>query len=284
MTDGDYAFLFDFVHRRSGLALGPEKRYLVDSRLAPVWRARGLSDLAGLVDALRLQPDDGLATSVVDALATHETFFFRDRPVFDALRDTILPALRTSRPASEPIRIWSAAASTGQEAYSIAMMAADTAPARAGASVAIVATDMVESVIERARGGLYSQMEVQRGLPIRSLLRHFRQVGLDWAIEQDIRRLVEWRVYNLLDDLRPLGSFDVIFCRNILIYLDAAAKRDLLERLTARLAPGGSLCLGSAETATGLTRKLRPHPEARGFFVAAGQEGSEPAETIALSA
>jgi chemotaxis protein methyltransferase CheR len=274
MTDSDFAFLRGFLKSRSGLDLGPEKRYLAESRLAPLCRTTGLTSLGDIVQALREGAED-FGRAVVEVMATHETLFFRDRTPFDALRATILPRLAASRPSGRPLRIWSAAASTGQEAYSVAMVVREMAPALGGRPVEILATDLSAGAIARAQAGLYSQFEIQRGLPIRALLLHFTQGEGGWEILPELRRAVEFRTFNLLDDFTSLGSFDVILCRNLLIYFDLGAKERLLAKLSRALAVDGVLSLGAAETTLGLSRTLVPHPDARGFFV----HGTVPAGT-----
>jgi chemotaxis protein methyltransferase CheR len=265
VNDADFSFLRDFVRRRSGLALGPEKRYLVESRLQPLARAAGIPGLSSVVAMLRSGRDEAFARSVVDAMATHETMFFRDRVPFEILRDIVLPQLAALR-LTRPLRIWSAATSTGQEAYSLAMLVREMGGVLGHRPVDIVASDMAESAISRAKTGIYSQFEVQRGLPIRNLLQHFVQTAGGWQIRPELRRMVSFRVFNLLDDLAPLGQFDVILCRNILIYLDQPTKETLLAKLSAALAPDGVLCLGGPESALGLTNTLVSHPQAAGFL------------------
>jgi chemotaxis protein methyltransferase CheR len=269
MTEADFAFLRDLLRQRSGLSLGPEKRYLVESRLTPLARAAGLGSLAEVVAALRRGRDDAFIRSVVDAMATHETLFFRDRVPFELLHDSILPVFAAARPPGRPLRIWSAAASTGQEAYSLAMLVRDLRGTLGSRQVEIVATDISESAIARARAGLYSQFEVQRGLPIRRLLQHFIQTDSGWQISAELRAMVAFRVFNLLDDIAPLGLFDVVLCRNLLIYLDRPTKQKLLTKLAGALAPDGVLCLGGPESALGLCSALNPHPTAQGFFLRA---------------
>lgn len=271
MTEADFAFLARFLRERSGLDLAPGKRYLAESRLGPVCRNAGIATLGDLARRLRAGSDAVLEHAVVEAMATHETSFFRDKLPFDALRTEILPGLIEARAASRRLRIWSAAASTGQEAYSLAMLTHDLAPALEGFQVEILGTDLSRAAIARARAGLYSQLEVQRGLPILKLLHHFSQVeGQGWRISEDLRKAVDFRVFNLLDDTRRFGIFDLVLCRNVLIYLDAAAKAKLLSKLARALAPDGAICLGTPESVMGIGSGLVPHPAARGFFVLAG--------------
>lgn len=263
MTDADFAFLRAFLRERSGLDLGPEKRYLAESRLGPVLQDSGLPSLSALIADLRRTGDSRLAQRIVEAMMTHETSFFRDRTPFEALRADILPRLLARRAGERRLRLWSAAASTGQEAYSLAMLLHDLRPKLDGWRTDILATDISVAAIARGRAGVYSQFEVQRGLPIRRLLAHFAQAGEAWTIEPDLRSMVQFRVLNLLADLRPLGTFDVIFCRNVLIYLDGPTRLRLLRKLERALAPDGVLCLGTSEGVIGLTAGFEPHP-ARG--------------------
>lgn len=274
MTEGDYGYLRRFLHGRSGLDLGPDKLYLVESRLRNVWQGAGLETLEALVTELRRQRDPDLAAAAVEAMTTNETMFFRDRLVFDALRDTVLPRIAAARAGSRRVRVWSAAASTGQEAYSVAMIAAEILPRSAGWQVSILGTDISQAAIGRARTGCYSQFEVQRGLPIMKLLRHFEQGAAGWTISAELRRGVEYRVFNLLEPLASLGRFDLILCRNLLIYFDIPTRRALLAKLAAALADGGVLCLGSSESVTGLCDELMADPDARGFVVKAGTSGA----------
>lgn len=267
MTEEDFAFFRALLRRRSGLALGADQAYLLEARLAPLCRGAGLPSLSALVAHLRLRPDPALEASVVEAMTTNETLFFRDRTAFDALRDDILPALLAARAERRHLRIWCAAASTGQEPYSVAMLLADMQSALAGWRVEILATDISAEAIFRARAGVYSQFEVQRGLPIRRLLRDFTQSGAGWTIAPELRRAVEFRVFNLLDGFEPLGRFDLILCRNLVIYLDGASRATLLGKLSAALAPDGVLCLGASEVSVGLSPPFIPHPERRGFFL-----------------
>ena len=267
LTETDFAFLRRFLKRRSGLDLGAEKRYLAESRLGPVWRDAGLSSLAELIARLRTAEERDLADATVFAMATHETMFFRDRQPFEDLRTTILPRLLEARADRRRLRIWSAAASTGQEAYSVAMILREMGAALDGWTVEILGTDISPAAIERARAGSYSSFEVQRGLPVRCLLAHFSPDGLAWTISPELREAVQFRVLNLLDFFGHLGRFDLILCRNLAIYLDGPTKTSLFERLADALLPGGLLCLGGTETILGYTRALVPDPHHRGFFI-----------------
>jgi chemotaxis protein methyltransferase CheR len=203
---------------------------------------------------------------VVEAMTTNETFFFRDKIPFDHLRATILPELLQARASRRSLRIWCAASSTGQEPYSVAMCLKEMGAALAGWRVEILATDLSAAVLEKSKAGIFSQFEVQRGLPIQMLVRHFAQVGELWQLNADIRAMVQHRQLNLLQDFSHLGMFDVIFCRNVLIYFDQETKAGTFGRLARQLETDGFLVLGAAETVVGLTDVFRPFPERRGLY------------------
>jgi len=199
-------------------------------------------------------------------MTTNETFFFRDKIPFDHMRETILPALTKARANRRTLRIWSAACSTGQEPYSIAMLLREAGQALAGWRVEIVATDLAQSVLEKSKAGMFSQFEVQRGLPIQLLVKYFTQVGELWQLNADIRGMVQHRQLNLLQDFSQLGMFDVIFCRNVLIYFDQDTKAAIFERLAKQLEPDGMLMLGAAESVVGITDAFKPYPDRRGLY------------------
>jgi chemotaxis protein methyltransferase CheR len=267
MSPVDYEFLRKYLKERSGLVLSADKQYLVESRLLPVARSAGFANLADLVRALMLGNTDALMTAVVEAMMTHESFFFRDKLPFDHFRQTIMPALIAARSNVRTIRIWCAAASTGQEPYSLAMCLREMEQKIAGWRIELLATDIGNDVLEKARQGLYSQFEVQRGLPIQLLIRHFTQVGELWQIAPDIRSMVKYQQLNLLADFAKLGRFDLILCRNVLIYFDTETKISVLNRLARSTASGGYLMLGAAETVVGLTNSFKVVPDKRGLYV-----------------
>ena len=264
MTPLDYDYLRKLLRERSGLVLSADKQYLVESRLLPVARRAGAANLPDLVQKLKEPNAEPLLTEVVEAMTTNETFFFRDKIPFDNLRDTIIPVLKMARTARRQIRIWCTAASTGQEPYSIAMILDEMA--LTGWDCEIVATDLSNEVLERAKAGVYSQFEIQRGLPIKMLLKYFTQVGDSWQIAPRLRAMVQFRPINLLRDFSALGVFDVIFCRNVLIYFDEPTKTDVLDRLALSLESDGYLALGAAETVVGLTERFKPMAECRGIY------------------
>jgi len=263
----DYEFLRRRLKERSGLVLSADKQYLVESRLLPVVRRSGLGSLGELVAALRAAPECALATAVVEAMTTNESFFFRDKTPFEHFRQAIMPALMAARRASRSIRIWCAAASTGQEPYSLAMCLKEMARDVAGWHIEIIATDLSGEVLEKARAGLYTQFEVQRGLPIQLLIKHFSQSGELWQIAPDIRGMVKYRQLNLLHDFSQLGPFDLIFCRNVLIYFDQDTKTSVLNRMASLTAADGYLVLGAAETVVGLTDRFKMAPDKRGLYM-----------------
>ena len=265
MTPIDYEFLRKLVKDRSGLDLSSDKQYLVESRLIPLARRLGMPGIPELVAKLK-SGADALTSEVVEAMTTNETFFFRDKIPFDHLRDTIFPALVQAHASRRALRIWCAASSTGQEPYSIAMCVKEFA-ALAGWRVEILATDLSQEVLEKSKAGIYSQFEVQRGLPIQLLIKYFTKVGDMWQIAPEIRAMVKFKQLNLLADFSALGTFDLIFCRNVLIYFDQETKISLLNRLGRITASDGYLVLGAAETVVGLTDSFRTVPELRGLYV-----------------
>jgi chemotaxis protein methyltransferase CheR len=265
VTPPDYEYLRKILKERSGLDLSADKQYLVESRLVPLARRAGLAGIPELVAKMKSGADK-LISDVVEAMTTNETFFFRDKIPFDLLRETILPALMQARASSKSIRIWSAASSTGQEPYSIAMCLKEKAAQLAGWRFEIVATDLSQEVLEKSKAGIYSQFEVQRGLPIQLLVKYFAQTGELWQINADIRAMVQHRPLNLLQDFSHLGKFDVIFCRNVLIYFDQETKIDVFERMNRQIEPDGMLMLGAAESVVGITDAFRPYPDRRGLY------------------
>jgi chemotaxis protein methyltransferase CheR len=277
MTDVEFDFLRSYLKLRSGLALSGEKRYLVESRLGPVCRRFNLEGLGALANALKNNRDTAMERAVVEAMTTNETFFFRDRAPFDLFRDVLLPEAMARRAAQRRLRIWCAAASTGQEPYSLAMLLQEAGPRLAGWSIDLIATDLSTEVLAKAKAGLYSHFEVQRGLPVQLLIKHFEQAGEQWRIASSLRQMVDYRPLNLLQPFDALGTFDIIYCRNVLIYFDAPTKGDVLARLSASLAPDGAMLLGAAETVIGLTDKLVPNAQHRGLYNQAGAALRTPA-------
>ncbi|MGH7126421.1 MAG: CheR family methyltransferase [Stellaceae bacterium] len=266
MTTDDFDFLCRLLKERSGLVLTRDKAYLLESRLLPVARKANLKSVDELVAAVRIRPTGDLARDVVEAMTTNESFFFRDIKPFDQFKSFVLPQLMKARAARRQIRIWSAACSSGQEPYTLAMLLAEQQAALAGWSIDIVATDLSTEILDKAQAGFYSQFEVQRGLPIQYLVKYFKQQGERWQIDPAIRSRVRFRIFNLLDDPAGLGGFDVIFCRNVLIYFDQPTKSLVLDRMSRILAPDGYLFLGGAETVLGISDKFQASPDQRGVY------------------
>ena len=266
MTPLDYDYLRKLLKERSGLVLSADKQYLVESRLLPLARKIGVSHLSDLVAKLKAPGSERLIVDVVEAMTTNESFFYRDKIPFDHLREFMIPSLLKARATQRRIRIWCAAASTGQEPYSISMILKEMAAQVAGWRIEIIATDLSNEVLEKARAGLYSQFEVQRGLPIQMLMKYFTQAGETWQISPEIKAMVQYRPLNLLSDFGHLGSFDIIFCRNVLIYFDRPTKTDVLDRLARQMPEGAYLVLGAAETVMGLTEAFRPVPDRRSLY------------------
>jgi chemotaxis protein methyltransferase CheR len=266
LSQGAFETIAALLKARSGLAIGPDKLYLLDTRLAPILKRQGLRDLTALAERLRTPRMDALAQEVVEAMTTNESLFFRDDKPFEHVRTQALPRLHAARPHGAKLRIWSAASSSGQEAYSLAMMLTDMRASLGDRQVEIIGTDIAREQLARAREGVYSQFEVQRGLPMQMLVKHFRKEANGWRVAEAIRRMVEFREWNLLSDLRPLGRFDIVFCRNVLIYFDQPTKARVLEAIASLLAPDGMLYLGGAETVLGITTRLVPVAGARGVY------------------
>lgn len=269
MKPQDFEFISGLLRKRSGLTLNPDKVYLLESRLTPLARRRGMDGLEALIAELRRSSNEALLRDVTEAMTTNESFFFRDRTPFDLFKDHVLPGLKQSRSASRTVRIWCAACSSGQEPYSLAMILNEERARWAGWSFEILGTDLSRDILKKAEAGRYSQFEVQRGLPIQLLMKYFVQEGDVWQLSADIRRMVTYREFNLLDSFAALGQFDVIFCRNVLIYFDQPTKTNVLERMRRAMTPDGALFLGAAETVLGITDQFRPVRAQRGLYLPA---------------
>lgn len=265
MTPQDYEYLRKLLKDQSGLDLSADKQYLIESRLVPLSRKAGLPGIPELVQKMKAG-SASLVAQVIEAMTTNETFFFRDKVPFDHFRQSIMPEILKARASRKSIRIWCAAGSTGQEPYSLAMCLKEMAPQLAGFKVDLVATDLSQEVLEKSKAGLYSQFEVQRGLPIQLLVKYFKQAGEFWQINPELRAMVQHRQLNLLHDFSQLGTFDVIFCRNVLIYFDQGTKINIFGRLCKAMESDGFLVLGAAETVVGLTDVFKPFPDRRGLY------------------
>jgi chemotaxis protein methyltransferase CheR len=265
MTPDAVELIRAVVHGRSGAVLDAAKTYLIESRLAPVARREGFDSIEDLIAAMRANREERLLWAVTEALTSSETAFFRDRSPFQMFREEILPQLAMAR-EGRPIRVWSAACSTGQEPYSLAMIVDDERSKFPAAKVELFGSDLSERCLEKAQSGLYTQFEVQRGLPIRMLMRHFEKADEMWVLSPRLRQMVRWRRINLLADLRTLGQFDVIFCRNVVSGFDEATRHRVLDQLARALPPDGYLILGQDETVGDATAALTPIPGRRGLY------------------
>jgi chemotaxis protein methyltransferase CheR len=272
-----FNFLAELLKSRSGLVIGQDKIYLLETRLAPILKREKLGDLNDLAERLRGRGADAVARDVVEAMTTNESFFFRDDKPFQHFRSQALPRIAAARPVGTPLRIWSAAASSGQEAYSLAMILAESRAVIGDRRTEILGTDLARDQLARARDGIYTQFEVQRGLPVQMLMRYFQRDDAGWRISEALRGMVQWKEWNLLSDLRPLGRFDIVFCRNVLIYFDQPTKTRALEAIAGQMAPDGVLYLGGAETVLGLTTRLAPLPAERGVYGLAANPAQAPA-------
>ena len=266
MKPDDFELLSGLVEERSGLVLTREKLYLLESRLIPLARKRGMSGLDDLIAAIRNRREEALIAAVTEAMTTNESYFFRDITPFEQFRDFVLPRLIGGRAISRPIRIWSAACSTGQEAYSLVMCLREEGAKLAGQRFEIIATDLSTEVLEKAKVGMYSQFEIQRGLPISMLMKYFNQVNEMWQVDASIRAMVKFQQQNLLHDFSSLGPFDVVFCRNVLIYFGRDTKRDVFERISRVMPADGLLFLGGAETVFGITESFTRVEGYRGIY------------------
>ena len=265
MNGQDFEFVSQLLHKRAGIVLTTDKMYLLESRLAPLARKEGLPSIDDLIQVVRSRRDERLITQVVDVMTTNETFFYRDKTPFNHLKEAILPILGQARRGGR-IRIWCAACSTGQEPYSIAMMLDQMPQLTGGVPVEIIASDISDRCLDRARQGLFTQFEVQRGLPIQTLMQYCTQQDDHWRISERMRQQVSFRKLNLIDPSYAHGKFDVIFCRNVLIYFDAPTKSDVFERLSQAMNPGGFLVLGAAESIVGVTQAFESAQDRRGVF------------------
>jgi chemotaxis protein methyltransferase CheR len=275
VTPTEYEYLRKFLKDQSGLDLSADKQYLIESRLLPLARKCGVPGIGELVQKMK-GGSSSIIAQVVEAMTTNETFFFRDKVPFEHFRDTIMPEALKARANRKSIRIWCAAGSTGQEPYSLAMSLKEMGAALAGWRVEIIATDLSTEVLEKSKSGVYSQFEVQRGLPIQLLVKYFKQNGELWQISPELRAMVQHRQLNLLHDFSQLGAFDVIFCRNVLIYFDQDTKINIFGRLAKAMEGDGFLVLGAAETVVGLTDVFKPFPDKRGLYRPSGARAPAP--------
>ena len=267
MNDLDFKFFEDLLRKKSGLAITPEKIYLLESRLLPIVQKYKIQGgLEGLVQKMRFTDDINFQRIVIEAMTTNETSFFRDSTPFQRLKEDILPYFANKKSTQKTLKILSAACSSGQEPYSIAMLLREY-PALAGWNFEIIATDLSLDILKQAQSGIYSQFEVQRGLPIQMLVKYFTQQGNSWVIKSAIKNMVTFKEMNLLENFAGFGLFDIIFCRNVLIYFDVPTKVKALATLKRVIKPDGVLFLGGAETVIGVSDAFKPVPEIRGIYV-----------------
>jgi chemotaxis protein methyltransferase CheR len=272
MRAEDFDLLCGILKQRSGLVLSKDKVYLIESRLMPVARKHGFKKLEDLISSVRLRREESLLSQIAEAMTTNESLFFRDIWPFEVLRTKVLPRIVDNRP-NRTIRIWSAACSSGQEPYSISMVLKEQARRMDGWRFEVVATDLSREMLMKAKTGFYTQFEVQRGLPVTMLVKYFKQIGDKWQIDASIRSMVKFCEFNLLNDPRSLGRFDVVFCRNVLIYFDQATKKRVLERISQNMPSDGVLYLGGAETVLGVTDRFQPMPGQRGVYCLSSAAG-----------
>jgi chemotaxis protein methyltransferase CheR len=261
----DFEFVAQLLRKRAGAVLTGDKMYLLESRLAPLARKEGLPSIDDLIHVVRSRREERLIAQVVDVMTTSDTHFFRDKTPFEHMREAILPTLAQVRRGGR-IRIWCAACSTGQEPYSIAMMLDQNPSLTQGVPVEVVATDISDRCLDRARQGLFTQFEVQRGLPIQMLMHYFTQQDDHWRISERIRQQVSFRKQNLIDANYAMGKFDVVFLRNVLVYFDGPTKGEVLDRVAQQMNPGGFLMLGAAESAVGLSTAWEATQDRRGLY------------------
>jgi len=246
----NYRLLQKHVYSRVGIVLEDNKQYLFESRLAPIVKQLGLSSINDLCAILHNERNDEIGHQLAEAMTTNETYFFRDPAHYEAIRTVLLPRLKEERKDSRRLRFWSAASSTGQEAYSLAMMLLEAK--LDDWNIDILGTDFSSKVLERARSGKFQQIEVSRGLPTSLLIKHFSRTGLDWQLNEAVRRMVHFQQFDLRKSMRSLGPFDLVFCRNVMIYFDLPTKMKMMKEIHSTLVPGGWLLLGGAESALGL--------------------------------
>jgi chemotaxis protein methyltransferase CheR len=250
----NYRFLQEHVYSEAGIVLEQDKQYLFEGRLTPIVRQLGLGSINDLCALLMATGEAEVSRQVVEAMTTNETYFFRDPAHYDAIRTVLLPRLKQERRDTKRLWFWSAAASTGQEAYSLAMVL--LAEGLSDWNIQILGTDFSSGALERARSGKYQQIEVNRGLPAALLVKHFRRSGVDWQLSDEVRRMVRFETRDLRKSMRALGPFDLVFCRNVLIYFDGETRKRTLEELHGALFRGGWLLLGGAETAFGVEERF----------------------------
>jgi len=281
VSDSSSRILAGLLEARTGQQLTMSRRWRIETALAALLRERGIPTLDELITILVMGREPSLATQVVEALLNNETYFFRDRTPFDLLARAALPKLAQRRHQTKRLRIWSAGCSTGQEAYSLAMLFAEDPVRWAGWTIDVLGSDVSESAVRRAREGIYSQFEVQRGLGINQMIRWFEECEGGWRAIEPLRRVVRFQVHNLLEPAPHPGQFDIVLCRNVLLYLNAERRNLIFERMGGAMAPDGWLMLGAGETVIGQTGRFEADPESRGLYRVVDRREPDP---IALRA
>lgn len=283
VSDSSSRILASLLEARTGQQLTMSRRWRIETALSSLLRERGISSLDELITILVMGKEPSLATRVVEALLNNETYFFRDRSPFDTLKEKILPGLVTSRRDKKTLRIWSAGCSTGQEAYSLAMMFAEDPLKWQGWTIDILATDVSSSALDRARTGKYTQFEVQRGLAITQMIRWFAEEDDGWKVNEALKKPIRFQVHNLLEPTPPLtgGPFDIVLCRNVLLYLCQEKRRQAFDRIADLTAADGALMLGAGETVIGQTERFASDRECRGFYRLAGHNDADRRQRVA---
>lgn len=252
ISDADFHYIRDFLYKQAAIVLDDGKGYLIESRLQPLAKRHGFASLQAMVGQLRAQPQNGIHWDVVEAMTTNETYFFRDVHPFEAFKKNVLPELIKKRASVRQLNIWCAAASSGQEVYTILMLLKENFPALASWKVNFIASDISKEMLDRCREGCYSQLEVNRGLPAPLLIKYFLKIGTEWIIKDDLRKMVELRQINLAETWSGLPPLDIVFMRNVLIYFDLQTKQNIFGKLSKLLKSDGYLFLGGAETTMGI--------------------------------
>ena len=282
MTIRPYDFLRHQLKQTVGISVDPDKQHVFENRLGGLAQARGSASVSALIESYAIHRDPKLWSEMVEAMTINETYFFRDRTPFTLFREEVLPALVAARQAEKRLRIWCAACSTGQEPYSLAMILDEETRLLKGWRIELIATDLSANVLETAREAVYSQFEVQRGLPVSQLLRYFTREGDRWRLNEHIRSRVTFRQMNLMSDFKDGGVFDVIFCRNVLYYFDMATKKLVLSRLRRSIRNDGYLVLGAAETVLGISTEWGVHASHPALIVPASQAAVAPRTPLRL--
>lgn len=266
MNAEDFEFYRSFLYKESGLVITPDKMYLLESRLNPTAKKLNLDSIDALTSKMRMG-DSSAKHEVIEAMTTNETFFFRDTHPFERFEKVVLPKIMEHKPVGSTIKIWNAACSSGQEPYSLGIIIKENAAKLQGYNFEILATDLSEDILDTAKRAVYTQFEVQRGMPIQLLMKYFEQQGSEWNLKDDIKSMVKFEKFNLLDPMTRFPEFDIIFCRNVLIYFDQETKGKVLEEMKKHVAKHGFLFLGGAETVVGVTEHFKAMPGERGLYI-----------------